>query len=262
MKTKGDIRMNINKKFAYTKLMLILTVLLLIAETTMVSFAWFSRAAKMSNMKMQILQIESLINSYMAYDINNNGVPDLLTAKGENDGTYYFVDEEDSAKTKYYAYVNPYYTEKYDFQLIDTKYAITSEAEYNLLKSITLTEAVPSKVYTIKYEITNYNPVESELELLFMTVGDYSTSLDLAKLQVRAFIVENSYGEQSFTAPDYGDWEIGSVFFQTSVPKAETTFGRTDLWVQIKIRDDVTEIPEVFTLPLLKLQLSAEYVEE
>ena len=253
------------------KTKLVLAIISLVTSVFLVagvSYAWYVSNNTVNDMNFQILQIDSQINMYLGSDINNNGIVDLL--KNEYYGMYKDANEE-SQSIGYIAYEKAYYEEKREFALVDSKYALSLQSSANLLNSIHLKNITPSKVYTLKFEVTNYSSFENTISFEFMN-GLYPQDLlaHFAMFDIRFGVVNNS-GEVNYSTPyrPFIEEENGSYSYEGLVlsddivvsptgPKAAD--GRIDIWVQMKVKNEI-EYSEIIyhniEFPTFKINLLA-----
>ncbi len=227
-------------------------------------YSWYIDSGIIKDTSFNILQIDSLITVYEAEDVNFNGVPDKIVEANK----YYKSSEDESGS--YIEYKNKYYDEKYSFKFYDQKYALSQDSEANTLLPISIKDAAPSKIYTYKYEITNYLDNLNKLELF--TLESSNSDDELKNFSIRVVSISRN------TTLAFSDWyiltnsgicidRIGSS--PLVVPKtSDTDHGRLDIWLQIRINSDsVTPISELtnynsqtntFDLPSIKIKLTAE----
>ena len=248
------------------KLNIILPGVALIA--TLITFislvvAWYLSIDVTKDMNFNILQIDSQVTLYQAEDTNFNGVPDLLTSNNASNDTYYNQNANEGAGA-FVAYNNIYHTEKYYFNYLSEKYALSEDSSANLFETVTLTNVAPSKVYTFKYEITNYVGLENSLAFAF----EANSSIDTTKLKdfdVRLGTVEDT-GSVTFTnwtnfctlsneTYTYSGLSLGSSM---TIPgtTGSLSVGRKDLWLQIRANSSATTTITNFTLPQYRITLS------
>ncbi len=234
-------------------------------------FAWYTKVKSSSDMSFDILQIDSLVTMYQANDDNFNGIPNLLTTGNED--KYYNPQIVDGSAVGYVAYSNMYHHEKYAFNYLDQKYALSQDSSANLLNTVTLNNVVPSKVYGFKYEITNYVGKENRLDLTFdpnaeinttnlsifeTRVGVVAADGSLTFTEWKSFVTNNTYSGISF-------YENGITVPATSTPistSKSSMNGRLDIWLQIRIKPEATTSVTNFELPEFRIRLSVEITEQ
>lgn len=255
------------------KFKLILSIVALVftvAVTIPVIYSWYISTDRVADMSFDILQIDSLVVLYKAEDSNYNGVPDLSAT--ENVDMYYNAEAE-----TYVPYAMPYYTEKYAFDYVDQKYALSFDSEANLLNELIIDNALPSKVYGYKFEITNYIGKENELEFTF--VADNSAVVNTLKdFDVRLGVVDAN-GKVTFTdwtpfctktndTYTYSGFELNPFAANNNKIKVpdktgQYNVGRLDLWLQVRINPSSTNSSITnFKLPYYRISLSCDIVEE
>lgn len=221
-----------------------------------VIFAWIVNADIMRKMEFQILQIDSTINFYRAKDENYNGVPDLLKTNGHDPGTYEDKDEdttENKTEKEYKAYPTQYYTEKYDFKLIDNKYMLSADTEANTFTDIRIDDAAPSRVYTFKAEIINYSGLAVTLECAYdaysderkKEIKDADSSVEyLNQLETRIGTVDK-YGVVTFDTwkpftPNGEDKTSMCSDIPIAAGTKEDESNQLDLWLQIRMQPEAS----------------------
>ncbi len=223
-----------------------------------ISFAWYLSTDRMTDMQFNILQIDSLVSLYEANDSNYNGVPDLSSS--ENVDKYY--SPEAAAQV---AYQNKYHTENYSFNYVDQRYALSQDSSANLLDTVTITNAAPSKVYSYKFEITNYVGLVNQLDFGFIKEAKYSPNISiLSEFEVRLGIVESTsavtFGEWTdFVNNDtYSAFELNPLDTDMTVPANNVgSVGRLDLWLQVRIKPSaINDSISEFKLPKYRITLS------
>lgn len=222
------------------------------------TFAWYINAGQTDNMRFSITQINSNVVLYEAYDTNYNGIPDKCTTSTKN--KYYNGELKQNV-----AYQLRYYDESYYFKYLDQRYALSDDSTSNLLNTIEITDIVPSKVYTYKYELINYSGVENGLKFGFE--ADDTVALSTLKdFQVRLAIVETT-GTKKFTdwtdftdGTSYSGIELNPLSTSMTIPAKTSTFdlGRIDVWLQIRIKAEATTSLTKFKLPQHRITLSLD----
>ena len=251
------------------KLNIILPGVALIA--TLITFislivAWYLSIEVTKNMNFNILQIDSQVTLFQAEDTNYNGVPDLLTSRSASVNTYWNQNANEGVGA-FVDYNNSYYTEKYYYNYVSEKYALSEDSTANLFETITINDVVPSKIYTFKYEITNYVGLDNNLEFSF----DSNQTIDTSKLkdfEVRLGSV-SSTGSITFTAwrnfctESNGNYTYSGFGLNpeasTMVIEGQTgsySVGRKDVWLQIRASNSATTPITDFTLPTYRITLS------
>jgi len=161
------------EKFKTEYLSIIVPMFALLAISLVVlvklSYSWLSNGYDIKEMSFQSYQIDSVVTVYQAQDSNYNGVPDLLSVNGYEDGTYGYTETDEDGKSTYtrVKYDGDYYTEKYDFEHLSTTLVLSADSEANLLEPVELKDLYPSRVYTFKYVLANYFPAENYIYLKF-----------------------------------------------------------------------------------------------
>lgn len=235
------------------KIIYIITILVAIVSLVSVTYAWYVYIKTLGSMQFSILQIESQVALYHASDTNFNGVPDMSPELNK----YY-----NQITEKYTSYGNQYYDEKYKFTYLDQRYSLIADSESNLLNTVEINDIAPSKIYTYKFEIINYAACENTVEFSFDQNNLDSSKLD--QFEVRLGLVNLD------TTVTYSNWKSLSQNQVDLVPMENVTVpafsdnvlgqrlevGRLDLWLQVRVKSEVTEhIANAFTLPMYRLTL-------
>lgn len=239
----------------------VVTLATLALATFFIGYAWYVSVDRMTDMRFNILQIDSLVTLYEANDDNYNGVPNLVDSGNQN--KYYRP--EANAQV---AYEKMYYTENYSFDYIDQRYALSQDSQANLLNQITITDAAPSKIYGYKFEIINYVGLENDLEFEFITESSYQANTTILKdFEARLGIVDSTANVtfSSWTAfsdgLSYTGFSLNPLQNTMTIPATTGTLnvGRLDLWLQIRIKPEATNSQITnFKLPKYRLSLSCE----
>lgn len=247
-----------------TKLILsIIALCLTLAVAIPLIYSWYIYMERVGDMSFDILQIDSLVSFYEAEDSNYNGVPDLCAT--ENYNKYY--NEEANA---YVSYAKQYYNEKYAFDYLDQRYALSFDSEANLLNTVSITNAKPSKIYSYKFEITNYAGFDNTLEFSF--ANDNSIQVNtLKEFEVRLGVVDSdakvtftqwtSFCTENNGIYTYSGLTLNPLLTDIVVPATtgSLSVGRLDLWLQIRIKSSCTNYSITnFSLPEYRIELSAE----
>lgn len=214
------------------------------AAAVSVGFAWMLNADFMHGMQFQILQIDSTVNFYSAKDENYNGVPDLLSS--ENEGKY---EEKDSENWTVYS--TAYYTEKYQFKLIDNKYMLSTTTTANTFENIQITDAAPSRIHTYKAQIVNYSGFAVNLRCSFGTVSDEKSG----RFQCRIVTVSINSDTVSYTP---SDWKaFGEVSYETRI-NGDNNDNKLDFWLQIRMDPFATDEMKSLQLPDFKMVMNID----
>ncbi len=247
------------------KFKLILSIVALVftvAVSIPIIYSWYISTVRVADISFDILQIDSLVVLYEADDSNYNGVPDLSTTA--NSGKYYNPDAQ-----TYVPYGMPYYTEKYAFDYVDQKYALSFDSEANLLKTLTITDAMPSKIYGYKFEITNYVGFENTLEFEFEsdssivvnTLKDFDVRLGVVDANAKVTFTEwTPFCTKTNDTYTYSGLSLNPLANAIVIPDRTGTyaFGRLDLWLQVRINPNATNTGiSHFELPEYRITLSA-----
>lgn len=247
------------RKYRITLALVALTTAILLGA--FIVYAWYVSVDRMTDMKFNILQIDSLVTLYEANDDNYNGVPNLVSTGNENK---YYRPEADAQVQ----YENRYYTEKYSFDYIDQRYALSQDSQANLLNSITISDAAPSKIYGYKFEVVNYVGLENNLQFEFISGAGYTVNTNILKdFEVRLGIVDSSANVTFSTWTSFSDgtsytgFELNPLGSTITIPATTGTLnvGRLDLWLQIRIKSEATNDQiSNFVLPKYRITLSCQ----
>ena len=229
-------------------------------------YAWYITADRVDDMEFNILQIDSLVTLYEADDSNYNGVPNL--SSDENINKYY--NPEASAHVPYQM---QYYNEKYSFNYVDQRYALSQDSSANLLNTVVIDDMAPSKIYGFKFEIINYVGLDNTLEFNFLEDNQIDTSI-LKDFDCRLGVVTSSSNVASVTFTEwtnfctysnntysYNGLSLNPLDTDMVIParSGSLSVGRLDVWLQIRINPSATNdsISE-FMLPYYRLTLSCD----
>lgn len=239
----------------------VVAIATLIFAASIIGYAWYISVDRMTDMKFNILQIDSLVTLYEANDENYNGVPDLVESGNQNK---YYRPEANAQVS----YEKMYYTENYSFDYVDQRYALSQDSQANLLNSITVSNAAPSKIYGYKFEIINYVGIENGLEFEFITEPGYSAdTIILQDFEVRLGVVDAdahvTFGQWTSFLDEgtYSGLSLNPFVNPMTVPATTGTLnvGRLDLWLQIRIKPEaINSQINSFTLPKYRLTLSCK----
>lgn len=233
----------------------ILSLFLSTALLVSLIYSWYIDVGIVKDASFNILQIDSLVIVYEANDINYNGVPNKIEESNK------YFNSNIGTDGSYVEYKNTYYIEKYSFNFFDQKYALSQESEANTLNTINIVNAAPSRIFTYKYEITNYLPNDNDVEISILE--NSVSNIDNFSIRIGG-VDENA-------SIAFSDWIVLSnerkVLSDNLVVPKSTDSGRLDIWLQIKINDtsttqvdkftDYDSINKCLTLPTIKLKLTA-----
>lgn len=235
--------------------------------------AWIISLSAINNLGFQVLQIDSQVNVYQGVDSNYNGIIDLLDEENINK----YCDNSSSNENVIYSpYEKLYYDEIHDFELLDSKYALSLQSTANQIETIKLNNVAPGKHYTYKYEVTNYSLYTNFLSFSFISTELSSEMIDLLSLfEIRCGVVLDdgsvnylfNWGKiVSGTEGNYSYHGISIVDgIEVSPSGKGNSDGRKDLWIQLRMRDDVSYnkiTSSSVTFPDFFLELTALVEEE
>ena len=281
--------MELKRKKIRLTVELVLLALLLIVILTLAGFlayAWYSVGDETGDVNYQAYQIDSVVTMYEANDVNYNGVPDLLSRNGYPDSTYGYYETDDDGNLKtdadgnyirtHVAYDLAYYNEKYDFNYLDTTLVLTRDSTANMFSPVTIQNLYPSRVYTFKYALANYNFSENTVTFGFDTVttadGKTVTSDEVlaANFRVRLCRVMD---DGTLKAGTWQNFAAGADLANTGILDDDETTdimidkydgdsgsGRLDIWLQIQFLPsaDNTLINQTVVFPDISIKMVAE----
>ena len=165
------------------KLLSCLAALLLLAAILPAAvYAWFFYANR-TPIRLEMLEIHSLVTLYKGIDANRNGVPDRAAA---------------AAGMKYY-------TEIYDFEKIASDYALSEENSANIVLRFSVTDFLPGENRTYKLALENNGDADNEVHMKFDTSAAAGDTDLLRIISVRSAMVTKSADGTGL--PDYADGE-------------------------------------------------------
>jgi hypothetical protein len=231
-----------------------------------ITYSWYINIETSNDMRFEILQIQSVVSLYEGQDNNHNGVPDKLSST--NVGKYY---NPNVSGGTYISYDKKYYNETYDFKYLDQRYALARDSESNLLNEIIISDCLPSKVYTYKFEIINLATKGNYVSFGFETkagldtsyLGDFevrcgyvSSSGTITFTTWRSFLTGESYSPFNIYFEDTTDIEIPG--FSNGVNGSRLDASRLDVWLEIKQKAESTVTLNEYLLPPFRLTLSVD----
>ena len=248
----------------YRILICVVALATVILSAIFITYAWYINVDRVTDMKFNILQIDSLVTLYEANDDNFNGVPNLVDSGNEN--KYY--KPEANAQVDY---EKRYYDENYSFDYVDQRYALSQDSKANLLNSITISNVAPSKIYGYKFEVINYVGLDNKLQFEFIKEESYTADTTILKdFEARLGIVDENAkvlfsNWTSFSnGTSYSGFALNPLANPITIPATTGTLnvGRLDLWLQIRIKPDATNHQiSNFILPKYRITLSCEMSE-
>lgn len=246
----------------YKIILPVVAVAAAVITIVIIAFGWYLSTDRMTDMKFNILQIDSLVSLYEANDTNYNGVPDLVEAGNEN--KYY--NAEANAQVDY---KNIYHDEMYSFNYVDQRYALSQDSQANLLNAVTILNAAPSKVYSYKFEITNYSNLENKFKFAFIDENIDTTILSNFETRLGIVVADSSVTYSNWTNfvnnSTYDGIELNPLSETMIIPAHTGTLsvGRLDLWLQVRIKPQAANFTaNKFNLPKYRLTLSYEQNDE
>lgn len=248
----------------YRILICVVALATVIISAIFITYAWYINVDRVTDMRFNILQIDSLVTLYEANDDNFNGVPNLVETGNEN--KYY--KPEANAQVDY---EKRYYDENYSFDYVDQRYALSQDSQANLLNSITISDAAPSKIYGYKFEVINYVGLDNTLLFEFISETGYTANPTILKdFEARLGIVDANANVSfsnwtSFSdGTSYSGFELNPLANPMTIPATTGTLnvGRLDLWLQIRIKPSATndQISD-FNLPKYRITLSCQMAD-
>ena len=248
----------------YKIIICVVALATVIISAIFITYAWYINVDRVTDMRFNILQIDSLVTLYEANDDNFNGVPNLVETGNEN--KYY--KPEANAQVDY---EKRYYDENYSFDYVDQRYALSQDSQANLLNSITISDAAPSKIYGYKFEVINYVGLDNTLQFEFISETGYTANPTILKdFEARLGIVDANANVSfsnwtSFSdGTSYSGFELNPLANPMTIPATTGTLnvGRLDLWLQIRIKPSATndQISD-FNLPKYRITLSCQMAD-
>ena len=245
----------------YEIIICVVALATVIISAIFITYAWYINVDRVTDMRFNILQIDSLVTLYEANDDNFNGVPNLVETGNEN--KYY--KPEANAQVDY---EKRYYDENYSFDYVDQRYALSQDSQANLLNSITISNVAPSKIYGYKFEVINYVGLDNTLQFEFISETGYTANPTILKdFEARLGIVDANANVSfsnwtSFSdGTSYSGFELNPLANPMTIPATTGTLnvGRLDLWLQIRIKPSATndQISD-FNLPKYRITLSCQ----
>ena len=248
----------------YKIIICVVALATVIISAIFITYAWYINVDRVTDMRFNILQIDSLVTLYEANDDNFNGVPNLVETGNENK---YFKPEANAQVD----YEKMYYDENYSFDYVDQRYALSQDSQANLLNSITISDAAPSKIYGYKFEVINYVGLDNTLQFEFISETGYTANPTILKdFEARLGIVDANANVSfsnwtSFSdGTSYSGFELNPLANPITIPATTGTLnvGRLDLWLQIRIKPSATndQISD-FNLPKYRITLSCQMAD-
>ena len=248
----------------YKIIICVVALATVIISAIFITYAWYINVDRVTDMRFNILQIDSLVTLYEANDDNFNGVPNLVETGNEN--KYY--KPEANAQVDY---EKMYYDENYSFDYVDQRYALSQDSQANLLNSITISDVAPSKIYGYKFEVINYVGLDNTLQFEFISETGYTANPTILKdFEARLGIVDANANVSfsnwtSFSdGTSYSGFELNPLANPMTIPATTGTLnvGRLDLWLQIRIKPSATndQISD-FNLPKYRITLSCQMAD-
>ena len=248
----------------YKIIICVVALATVIISAIFITYAWYINVDRVTDMRFNILQIDSLVTLYEANDDNFNGVPNLVETGNEN--KYY--KPEANAQVDY---EKRYYDENYSFDYVDQRYALSQDSQANLLNSITISNVAPSKIYGYKFEVINYVGLDNTLQFEFISETGYTANPTILKdFEARLGIVDANANVSfsnwtSFSdGTSYSGFELNPLANPMTIPATTGTLnvGRLDLWLQIRIKPSATndQISD-FNLPKYRITLSCQMAD-
>lgn len=248
----------------YKIIICVVALATVILSAIFITYAWYINVDRVTDMRFNILQIDSLVTLYEANDDNFNGVPNLVDSGNEN--KYY--KPEANAQVDY---EKMYYDENYSFDYIDQRYALSQDSQANLLNSITISDAAPSKIYGYKFEVINYVGLDNTLQFEFISETGYTANPTILKdFEARLGIVDANANVSfsnwtSFSdGTSYSGFELNPLANPMTIPATTGTLnvGRLDLWLQIRIKPSaINDQISDFNLPKYRITLSCQMAD-
>ena len=217
-------------KSSLIKTSILITALLLVLAFATATFAWIFTGDIARGMEYSIAKIDSSVTLYRAVDDNMNGVPNRL---GE-------------------PLPLKYYVEQYEFtQIGDEKFALSDTSEANTLTTVSITDLVPTQIYTLKYALVNKSSAENLITFKLASATLDNAAL-LSTLSIRLGIVsaettdsaatvefgEKIYLADCITGNTFNETELralGESIFIDGMTGPESPDNYCDFWLQIEM---------------------------
>jgi len=180
METKTETKTKTAMKTkSHRKLLTCLAALLLLTALLPTAvYAWFYYRNR-TPIRLEMLEIHSLVTLYRGIDGNRNGVPDMATAPTEM----------------------KYYTEPRNFEKIASDYALSEEKSADILLLFSITDFLPGENRTYKLALENNGDADNEVHMKFDTSAVTGDTELLRVISVRAAMVQKS--DDGTGLPDY-----------------------------------------------------------
>jgi len=258
------------KHIAIIACLLALFAVVLSVGTTI---AWLVNYVYIGPMQYRILQINSTINMYKGLDKYNtyNSVPDTLKMY-ENADEDTYLSADDTNETSWNTYTTTTYesnngahvNETYAFKLWESKFMLSEDSTANEFTTVTISDMAPSRVFTYKYEITNY-AADAKLTCEFKEATDDEYLKYLQCLQVRIVEIDVDGTKAEYTIKDWQSFSTTAaltLITETTLPGltgtgSTTANNRINFWLQVRMKPEAdTPFTESVTLPKLVITLT------
>ena len=226
-----------NKKIFIKLVISIVSIVITILTTISLVFAWKIFMDNASQLNLAITKIDSEIYLYQALDSNYNGIPDLLSQ--------YSSSEISEIKANYPLNKREYYQEKYAFNYIGYRYALSSEPSAEEILNFDMDKVYPTQIKTVKFSVLNNSDGTNWLNFKF-NEKTYTTQkeLDMLKcMSVRCARVINNDNDitSSNITVEYSD----KVYFNDYITTKSNGFSVLEDNLAYQVMGSVTKDPQI-----------------
>ena len=176
-----------------------IAALLCLALLTVGTFAWFSFNNR-TPVRLEMLEIKSVVTLYRANDMNRNGVPEIAATP----------------------VAMKYYTEKYDFVELAKDYAYSEETSADITLRFSVTDIFPGEVRTFKFALENNGDADNDIHMDFdfsivsgrelLNVISVRTVRTLKNADDGSYVLDTDNAKKVYFVDYYGADSVGGVF--------------------------------------------------
>lgn len=191
-----------------------IAALLCLALLTVGTFAWFSFNNR-TPVRLEMLEIKSVVTLYRANDMNRNGVPEIAAAP----------------------VAMKYYTEKYDFIELAKDYAYSEETSADIALRFSVTDILPGEVRTFKFALENNGDADNDIHMDFdfsivsgrelLNVISVRTVRTLKNADDGSYVLDTDNAKKVYFVDYYGADSAGGVY-TASLPGLISATQRND----------------------------------
>lgn len=192
----------------------LIAALLCLTLLTVGTFAWFSFNNR-TPVRLEMLEIKSIVTLYSANDMNRNGVPDIAAT----------------------TVLMKYYTEKYDFIKLATNYAYSEETSADIALNFSVTDILPGEVRTFKFALENNGDADNYIHMDFdfssasgrelLNVISVRTVRILKNTADSPYVLDTENAKKTYFIDYYGADSVDGVFTE-SLPGLITATRKND----------------------------------